>query len=59
MTKREIIKAMEDLPEDASIEDAMERLYLIFRIERGLQQVEAGEVVSHEEAKARMSKWLQ
>jgi predicted transcriptional regulator len=50
---------MEDLPDDATIEDAMECLYLMFRIERGLAQVEAGETVSNEEAKARMSQWLQ
>jgi hypothetical protein len=57
--KREIIKALDDLPDDASIEDAMERLYLLYKVERGLNQVEAGKTVSQAEARVRMQKWLQ
>ena len=56
--KREILKALEDLPDDASIEEAMERLYLLYKVERGLKQVEAGQTVSQDEAKTRMQKWL-
>lgn len=58
MTKQDILKALEGLPDDASIEDAMERLYLIYKIEKGLQQVEAGQTLTHEEAKAKMEEWL-
>lgn len=57
--KREIIKALDDLPDDASIEDAMERLYLLYKVERGLKQAEAGKTVSQAEARVRMQKWLQ
>ena len=59
MTKQDILKALADLPEDASIEDFMERLYLIYKLEQGLRQVRAGQGVSHEDAKARFSQWLQ
>lgn len=58
MVKREILKALEDLPDDASIEEAMERLYLLYKVERGLKQVAAGQTVSQDEAKTRMQKWL-
>jgi predicted transcriptional regulator len=50
--KSEIIKVIQELPEDATVEDAMERLYFLAKIERGLEQSE-GETVSHEEIKAR------
>ena len=56
--KQEILKALEDLPEDASIEEAMERLYLLYKVDRGLKQVEAGKTVSQAEAKARLQKRL-
>jgi hypothetical protein len=56
--KREILKALEDLPEDVSIEDAIERLVLLYKIERGIKQANAGQRVSQEEARARMAKWL-
>jgi predicted transcriptional regulator len=58
MTKADIIKAMEALPEDASIEDAMDRLVYLDKIERGLQQAKAGQTITQEEAKARMAKML-
>lgn len=57
-TKREIIKAIQELPDDATLEDAMERLYLLYKVERGLAQADAGQKVSQEEARSRMAKWL-
>jgi predicted transcriptional regulator len=52
--KSAIIRAIEDLPEDdATVEDVMERLYFLAKIERGLEQAESGETVSHAEIKAR------
>jgi predicted transcriptional regulator len=58
MTKQEILKALEALPEDASIEDAIDRLVFLYKVNRGLQQAKAGQTIPHEEAKARMAKWL-
>ena len=45
----------EGLPDDATVEDAMERLYFLAKIERGLEQSEA-ETISHEEIKAKFLK---
>ncbi len=41
--------ALDSLAEDATIEDVMERLYFLAKLERGKQQAEDGRVVSHEE----------
>ena len=57
-TKQQILHAMAELPEEANIEDAVERLHLLFKIERGLAQAEAGKTVTQEEARARMARWL-
>lgn len=51
--KSAIIRAIEDLPDDATIEDAMERLYFLAKIEQGLEQAESGKTVSHAEIRAR------
>ena len=56
--KDRILKAVEDLPADAGIEEAMERLYLLFKIEKGIQEADEGKTISHTEAKERMKKWL-
>lgn len=55
-TKSEIIQAIQDLPDDATLEDAMERLYFLTKIERGLVQSEAGETISHADIKARFQR---
>ena len=50
--KSAIVRAIQELPEDATVEDAMERLYFVAKVERGLEQSE-GETISHEEIRAR------
>lgn len=54
--KQKILEAVEGLPSDATIEDAMERLYFLAKIQRGLDQADAGDTISHEEAKERLLK---
>lgn len=54
--KDKAIQVLQDLPEDASFEDAMERLLFLAKIERGLEQADAGQTISHTEMKDRMGK---
>ena len=56
--KQQMLKAIEELPDAANIEDALERLYLLYKIDRGIKQADAGELISQEEARQRMAKWL-
>ncbi|MGH7376288.1 MAG: hypothetical protein ACREKK_02550 [Candidatus Methylomirabilales bacterium] len=57
-TKKQMIKAIQDLPADATVEDAIERLYLLYKVERGIVQADTGQKVSQEEARRRMAQWL-
>ena len=57
-SKERVIRAVNDLPDDASIEDAMERLLLLAKVERGIAQADAGRTMPHSEVKERMAKWL-
>lgn len=56
--KRQILQALASLPDDAPIEEAIERLRVLAAIERGMRQIEAGQAISHDEAKRRLAKWL-
>jgi hypothetical protein len=58
MTKQDILKALDELPDDATIEDAMDRLYFLFKLEKSLKQIDDGKTMSQEEAKVRMARWL-
>ncbi len=56
--KDQILKAIQDLPDDTTVESAMKRLYVLYKIEQGIEQADRGQVVSQEEAKRRMEQWL-
>jgi predicted transcriptional regulator len=49
--KQRVLDAVRDLPDDATVEDAMERLYFLAKIEEGERQADAGQTLSDEEAK--------
>ena len=52
--KQKVLDAIEKLPADATLEDAIERLVLMAKIERGLAELDAGQGVEHSEAKRRL-----
>ena len=56
--KEKTQKVIQNLPDDVHIEDAMQRLCLLHKVEKGCQQADAGQTVSHEEAKRQLKKWL-
>ena len=53
-TKELLRETADKLPENASVEDAMERLYFLAKIERGIEQTNAGKTLSHEEVGRRL-----
>lgn len=52
--KRHILDALASLPDDASIEEAIERLCFLAKIEKGLTQLDAGQALDHDEVKRRI-----
>lgn len=57
-TKQQAIKAIKALPDDATIEDMIERLHFIAQIEAGIRAANEGRVISHEEMKKRIDQWF-
>ncbi|HAI69241.1 MAG TPA: hypothetical protein DCM38_07385 [Gammaproteobacteria bacterium] len=57
--KELILQTIHDLPDENCIEEAMERLYLLFKVAKGVKQANAGQTISNEDAKERMKKWLE
>ena len=51
-----VIEAVQALPDDATFEDAIERIVFLAKIDKGMEQADAGQVVSHEDAKSRLLK---
>jgi hypothetical protein len=53
-----IIHSIESLPENFSLDDLIDRIVLLQKIEIGLEQSERGETYSTAEAKMNSKKWL-
>ena len=51
-TKERIVQAIQELPDGASIEDAMERLLFLAKIEGGLEKADAGETMLNVDERA-------
>lgn len=58
MRKSTVIESINKLPDEFSIDEIIERLIIIEKIERGRQDVKEGKVNTEEQAKAKLSKWL-
>jgi hypothetical protein len=56
-TKAEIIASLQKLPENATVDDAMECLYVMAKFEIAEAQIAAGDVVTQEEVEREMAEW--
>jgi predicted transcriptional regulator len=56
--KDQVQQILQRLPEDASLEDIQYHIYVRQKIQQGLDDVEAGRVLSHGEVQQRLAKWL-
>lgn len=56
--KKATLQLVERLDDDVSFEDIIYQLYVLEKIQRGMKDAQEGRVVSHEEAKQRLSRWL-
>jgi len=56
--KEQILESLSRLPDDATIEDAIEWLQILHEIEMGTKELQAGQFVTHEEVLRRLEPWL-
>ena len=56
--KSEVASMLENLPDDASLEDIQYHLYVLEKVKRGVERAESEGALAHSEAKQRLGKWL-
>ena len=54
MTRDRIIEALREMPPEATVDDVIERLVFLAKIEAGLNELDAGKGIPHDEAKRRL-----
>ncbi len=56
--KQAVQQLLEELPDDATLEDIQYHLYVKQKIAQGLADVAAGRVLSQDEVEKRFARWL-
>ncbi|MDX2304120.1 MAG: hypothetical protein NW226_15045 [Microscillaceae bacterium] len=58
MKKTEILDTIQQMPDEISVDELIERLIVLQKIEEGQRQSQEGKFYTEEEAKLKLNKWL-
>ena len=58
LLKKQVLKSISEMPEEFSVDDAIDRLILLNKIEKGRNEIKLGKGLSTTEARKILSKWL-
>ena len=56
--KDRVIESIKKLPDDVNYDDIMESIYVQQMISEGIEQLDKGKYISHEDIKERFKEWL-
>ena len=59
MTQKELVlDAINELPDDASLDQIADRVEFLAAIQKGFDQLDRGEGIPHEDIKRQLASWL-
>lgn len=58
LTKTNVLKTITKFPEHFSIDELVDKMILLDKIEKGMQQADHKQVISDEEMDERIEEWL-
>ena len=59
MSQKELVlEAIQELPDDASIDQIADRVEFIAAIQKGIDDIDRGDTIPHEEIKRQLAAWL-
>lgn len=58
MKKQALINTIPQLPEEFTIDELLEKLIILDKIEKGEKEIKDGNVLNEDEVKYRLKKWL-
>ena len=58
ITKTQIIDSLSNLPENLTIDQVIDHLVVVEKIQKGLEDSENGHVYNKDQAKDKLKKWL-
>ncbi len=57
--KQQIIDLIEKMPDTLTIDDVIEELCFKMQVDEGMEQLDNGQTLEHDQVKLKLSKWLE
>jgi hypothetical protein len=58
LTKKQVIKTMKEMPNEFSIDEAMDKLIVLNKIEKARKEISEGKGLTTAQAKKQLQRWL-
>ena len=58
LVKKQVMKTMKEMPEEFSMDEAIEKLVVLNKIEKARKEIKDGKGLSTKEAEKKLQKWL-
>jgi len=58
LPKKQVIKSIREMPDEFPVDDAIERLVFLHKVQKGSQEIKDGKGLSTAQAKKKLKKWL-
>ena len=58
LTKKNVLKTIKEMPEEFSVDDAIEKLIVLHKIEKAKKEISNGKGLNTAQAKKQLQKWL-
>ena len=58
ITKTQLINSLNNLPENLTVDQVIDHIIFVEKVQQGLEDVAQGRVYSKEEAREKLNKWL-
>ena len=57
MKRDKVMQTVKEFPQEFDLEELIERLVFVEKVEKGLEQIKEGKTVPHEQVKYMIKKW--
>jgi hypothetical protein len=57
MKRDKAMETVKELPQEFDLEELIERLVFVDKVEKGLEQIKGGKTIPHEQVKDMVKKW--
>ena len=58
LVKKQVMKTLKEMPDEFSMDEAIDKLIVLNKIEKARNEIKAGKGISTREAEKKLQKWL-